>query len=37
MNTKPAKDIWADANAKAAITFSVAVITLAIVYMAFLK
>lgn len=37
MNTKPTKDIWADANAKAAITFAVAVITLAIVYVAFFK
>jgi len=31
------KDIWADANMKAGITFAVAVITLSIVYLVFFK
>ncbi len=37
MNTKGDKDVWADVNMKAGITFAVAVITLAVVYLVFFK
>ena len=37
MNTKPDKDVWGEANSKAAMAFAWSIIALAVVYWAFFK